>query len=194
LPTTNWNLTGEPIHQYGYKYPIQNCTSGECIPGYLWWNGYIPANQINSHDDQGRPNGYEGIPADYKPAVTPLIPWGTTTLPANAPADTDISQYWDTNNVWIPLKNGTTQIVGYNSGLHPWRNQYLPSVLQWNLDASVIKNVRIGEQINFRFSADFFNVFNHPGNPNSVGGDGFLNIRNSGNDARVVQLGLRLNW
>jgi hypothetical protein len=194
LPTANWNLTGEPIHQYGYQYPIENCTGGTCIPGYLWWNGYIPANQINSHDAQGRANGYEGIPADYKPAVTPLIPWGSTTLPANAPANTNISQYWDTNNVWIPLKNGTTQIVGYNSGLHPWRNQYLPGVLQWNMDASAFKNVQFGEQLNFRLSADFFNVFNHPGNPNTVGGDGFLNTRNSGNAGRVLQLGLRLNW
>jgi hypothetical protein len=77
LPTGNWNFTGEPVHNYGYKYPIQNCTSGVCVPGYLWWNGYIPANKINSHDAAGNPNGYEGIPADYKPAVTPLIPWGS---------------------------------------------------------------------------------------------------------------------
>ena len=92
--------------------PIQNCTSGACIPGYLWWNGYIPANQINSMMPAGRPNGYMGVPADYKPAVTPLIPWGTTALPANAPANTNVSQYWDTNNVWIKLQNGTSQIVG----------------------------------------------------------------------------------
>jgi hypothetical protein len=194
LPTGNWNVTGEAIQEYGYQYPIQNCTSGACVPGYLWWNGYIPANQINSHDAQGRPNGYEGVPADYKPAVTPLIPWGSTTLPPNAPANTNISQYWDTNNVWVKLQNGTSQIVGYNNGLHPWRNQYLPSVLQWNQDASVFKNVRFREQVELRLSADFFNVFNHPGNPNTVGGDGFLNTRNSGNAARILQLGLRLNW
>lgn len=194
LPTGNWNVTGEPIQLYGYQYPIQNCTSGACVPGYLWWNGYIPANQINSHDAQGRPNGYEGVPANYKPAVTPLIPWGTTALPANAPANTNVSQYWDTNNVWVKLQNGTSQIVGYNSGLHPWRNQYLPGVMQWNQDASIFKNVRFGEQVQLRLSADFFNVFNHPGNPNTVGGDGFLNIRNSGNPARILQLGARVNW
>jgi hypothetical protein len=194
LPTGNWNLTGEPIHLYGYQYPIQDCRGGSCIPGYLWWNGYIPANQINSHDASGKPNGYEGVPANYKPAVTPLIPWGSTTLPANAPANLNISQYWDTNNVWIPLKNGTTQVVGFNPGLHPWRNQYLPSVRQWSLDASLIKNVPIHEALSLRFAADFFNVFNHPDNPNSVGGDGFLNCRLSGQNPRVLQLGLRLNW
>lgn len=135
-----------------------------------------------------------GIPADYKPAVTPLIPWGSTALPANAPAGTVVSQYWDTNNVWIPLQNNTVQRIGYNTGLNPWRNQYLPSVLQWNLDASLFKNIPLRERLNARFAADFFNVFNHPGNPNTVGGDGFLNTRASGNSPRVLQLSLRLDW
>lgn len=194
LPTGNWNLTGEPIKMYGYDYPIEDCRSGTCIPGYLWWNGYIPAHQINSKDANGRPNGYMGVPADYKPAVTPLIPWGTTALPANAPAGTNISQFWDTNNVWIPLNDGTVQRVTYNDGLHPWRNQFLPSIRQWNVDASLLKNIRFKESLNLRFGADFFNVFNHPNNPNTVGGDGFLNCRASGTSPRVLQLSLRLDW
>ena len=86
LPAGNWNVTGEPIHLYGYQYPIQDCRSGLCQPGYLWWNDYIPANQINSKDANGNPNGVMGVPSDYKPAVTPLIPWGSTVLPPNAPA------------------------------------------------------------------------------------------------------------
>ena len=32
LPTGNWNFTGEPVQNYGYKYPIENCTSGVCVP------------------------------------------------------------------------------------------------------------------------------------------------------------------
>jgi hypothetical protein len=48
--------------------------------------------------------------------------------------------------------------------------------------------------VNVRFAADFFNVLNHPGNPNSVGGDGFLNTRSSGTNPRVLQLSLRLDW
>ena len=75
LPTDEFP-TGAPIQVYGYKYPIQNCTSGTCFPAYLWYNGYIPANRINSVDANGKPNGYEGIPANYKPAVAPLIPYG----------------------------------------------------------------------------------------------------------------------
>ena len=194
LPSSNWNFTGEPIHMYGYQYPIQNCTSGSCIPGYLYWNGYIPTNLINSHDAKGNPNGYEGIPANYKPAVTPLIPYGSTTMPANAPAGTVLSQYWDTNTVWLPLKNGTVQRTTYSNGLNPWRNQYMPGVRQWSTDASLFKVIPIHESVRVRFAADFFNVFNHPNNPNTIGGDGFLNTQASGVSPRTLQLSLRLTW
>ncbi len=193
LPTSNWNFNG-PVETYGYKYPIQNCTSGVCTPGYLWWNGYIPPNLINSHDGKGNPNGYEGIPADYKPAATPLIPYGTTALPANAPSNTNMSTYWDTNTAWIKLNNNSVQRVTFDTGLNPWRNQYMPSVRQWNMDASMFKMVPLTERVNLRINADWFNVLNHPGNPNTVGADGFLSTRASGNGPRTLQLTLRLTW
>jgi hypothetical protein len=194
LPTSDFGFTNAPIEIYGYKYPIQDCRSGACIPGYLWWNGYIPPNQINSVDAKGNPNGYMGVPANYQPAVKPLIPWGSTALPANAPANTVISTYWDTNNVWVPLSNNTIQRLTYAPGTHPWQNQYFPSVLQWGLDASLFKYVQFRERFNVRFTADFFNVLNHPGNPASVGGNGFLSTRSSGNSPRTLQLSLRLSW
>jgi len=195
LPTGNWNITGEKIEIYGYKYPIQDCRSGQCQPGYLWWNGYIPSNRINSYDPvTGKPNGIMGVPDHYKPAVTPLIPWGTTELPPNAPPDTNIQNHWDSNDVWIPMKDGSVRRQAYNPGLHPWRNQYMPGVRQWGLDASLFKNVRFGERVNVRVNADFFNVLNAPGNPNSIGGDGILSTRNSGQAARVLQFGARLTW
>ena len=46
LPTSNWGRLGD-IQVYGKEYPVQDCRSGTCIPGYLYWNGYIPANRIN---------------------------------------------------------------------------------------------------------------------------------------------------
>jgi hypothetical protein len=197
LPTGNWAFTGVPLETYGYKYPIMDCTSGNCYPGYLWTNaGYIPADLINSHDQNGRPNGYEGVPANYKSAETPLIPWGSTALPANAPANTNVSTYWDTNTVWVPLKDGTVQRTTFNNGLNPWRNQYMPNggPRQWSLDASAFKAVRIGEKLTMRFNADFFNVLNHPGNPSSIASTGILSVRSSGNAARSLQLTMRLTF
>ena len=195
LPTGNWAFTGEPIHEYGYQYPIQDCTSGLCYPGYLWYNGYIPANRINSYDANGKPNGIMGVPADYKPVQTPLIPWGSTALPPNAPANTNVSSYWDTNNVWIPLKDGTVQRTSINPGLHPWRNQYMGGgVRQWTFDASLFKSVQLNERVNVRLNADFFNVLNAPGNPSGIASTGVLSTRSSGNAARLLQLTLRLSW
>ena len=195
LPTSGPMFsTGVPVQKYGYKYPIQNCTSGQCVPGYLWWNGYISPQLINSHDAQGNPNGYEGIPSDYKPAMTYLIPWNTTTLPANAPADTDIQSFWNSNTVWATLNDGSVRRTSW-SGLAPFQNQHLPSVRQWDTDASIFKTFPMAnERLRLRFQLDAFNVFNHPGNPSSVSSTGFLSTYNSGNSARTLQLSLRLSW
>ncbi|MEK7406452.1 MAG: hypothetical protein AAB225_15225, partial [Acidobacteriota bacterium] len=82
----------------------------------------------------------------------------------------------------------------YDDGLHSWRNQYLPGVRQWGLDASLFKAIPIRERVVLRLNADFFNVLNMPGNPNSVSGAGILSTRESGQSARELQLTLRLTW
>jgi len=188
LPTGTYP-NGNSIETYGYQYPIEDCRSGVCRPGYLWWNGYIPANQINSVDTSGKPNGVMGVPSNYQPSVQPLWPY-----PANPNPSDPNYQWYGSNTVWVPLKDGSVQRLTYNNNLHPLTNQYLPSVRQWGLDASLFKSVRFKERYEVRFNADFFNVLNHPGNPNSVGGDGILSTRNSGQAARELQLTLRLAW
>jgi hypothetical protein len=181
--------TGTPIEIYNYKYPIEDCRSGACYPGYLWWNGYIPANRINSTDPAtGKPNGVMGVPSNYKPAAQPIWPWPSTLSP------NDPFRFYGTNTVWVPLKDGTVQRVTYNDNLHPWRNQYQPSIRQWGLDASLFKSVRFRERYEVRFNADFFNVLNNPGNPNSISSEGILSTVNSGQAARELQLTLRLTW
>jgi hypothetical protein len=189
LPTSLYP-TGTPVEIYGYKYPIQDCTSGVCYPGYLWWNGYIPANRINSTDPvTGKPNGVMGVPSNYKPAGQPLIPW-----PAVPNRSDPLYDFYGTNTVWVPLRNGSLQRLAYSDNLPAWRNQFIPSIRQWGLDASLFKSLPIGERFNLRFNADFFNVLNHPGNPNSIGSTGVLSTVNSGQAARELQLTLRLTW
>lgn len=179
LPTNIYPTTDNPLEFYGYKYPIQDCRSGTCVPGYLWFNSYIPPHQIN------QPNGYMGIPADYKPAGQPLIPHNATGYAAG-----DLG----TNNVWVPLNNGNVQKIAYNDNLHPWRQQYFPSTRQWTVDASLVKNIQIRESVALRLNVDFFNVFNNPGNNPGIGGDGMLRTNTSANAARVAQLSMRLTW
>jgi hypothetical protein len=62
------------------------------------------------------------------------------------------------------------------------------------MDASLFKVLPITERIRLRFNADFFNVFNHPGNPDSVSGTGLLSTQSSGQTPRQMQLTLRLIW
>jgi hypothetical protein len=192
LPT-NIYPNGNPVEIYGEKYRVEDCRSGACFPGYLWFNGYIPANQINSVDSKGKPNGIMGVPDNYKASGAPLIPWGATSAP-NMPAGTNLSGFWDTNNVWIPLNNGTVQRVTFNDNLHPWRNQFFKAPNQWGLDASLFKFVKLTEKVTMRFNVDMFNVLNHPNDPIIVDPTGVLTTRNSGVSARVMQLTARLTW
>jgi len=193
LPTSNWGPKGK-VEIYGTKYPVVDCTSGNCIGGYLYWNGYISPQLVNRTDASGKCTGICGIPVDYTPADSPLIPWGTTELPANAPANTNISQYWNSNNVWIKLNNGSVVRTGYdNGGLNPWRNQYVPGPWVFGLDGSLFKNFPITEDVGLRFNADFFSILNNPG-MGTPGGNGFLSLQNSNNSPRMLQLSLRLTW
>jgi len=180
---------GNPIEIYGEKYPIEDCRSGACRSGYLWWNGYIPAHQINSVDASGKPNGVMGVPSNYKPAGEPLIPW-----PAVPNRNDPNFAFYGTNTVYVPLKNGTVQRTTYNDNLHPWRQQYFRGPSLWGLDASLFKTVPITERVNLRFNADFFNVLNRPGNPNISAGSFMLSTVTSGQSARELQLTLRLTW
>jgi hypothetical protein len=198
MPTDIYPTTGNPVEMYGYKYPVQDCTTvpdgGICKPGYLWWNGYIRPDRINSHDPEtGLPNGIEGVPANYKPAGQPLNPW-----PVNPDSNNPMYPYYGSNTVWVPITdsngNAVQQRVDYAPGMHPWQNQFVPGPLQWNVDASVFKTIPIAERFNLRLNFDAFNVFNRPGNPSGVGTNGVLSTVGQSNSPRTLQLTGRLTW
>lgn len=187
LPTSNWAVGNVEIH--GKKYPVEDCRSGVCYPGYLYWNGYIPANRINSRDASGRPNGVMGVPENYVPSNQPLIP-----TPKNGGSAADpMFPYYESNTVWVPLKNGTLQRVVYDNGLNPWRQQFVLGPVTYLLNASAFKTIRINERAFVRFNADFFNVLNLAGTP-QPGSDGIIQMRNSSNPPRQLQLTMRLTW
>jgi hypothetical protein len=142
----------------------------------------------------GKPNGVMGVPANYKPAATPLIVWGAADLPANAPAGTNVATYWDTNNVWVRLKDGSVTRVLYDNNLNPWRNQFVMGPITWNLSASLYKAVRINERFTLRVNADCFNVLNVPGLTMPDSQTGILSKQLSQNEARNLQMTMRLQW
>lgn len=192
LPSYNWGPVGK-VKSYGTKYPVQDCTSGSCINGYLYWNGYISPAVRNATNSAGQCIGICGVPASYQPADQPLIPWGQTAPAPNMPAGTDISQYWDSNTAWIPLNNGSTVETYFNPGMNPLQNQYILAPFTWTLNASLFKVIPIREKMSLRMNADFFSVLNNPGMPRP-GDNGVIDTNVSANPARVLQLTLRLQW
>jgi hypothetical protein len=187
LPTTNYGTFG-PVETYGLQYPVQDCRSGQCIAGYLYWNGYIQANQINTYNAAGQCTGICGVPTNYKPSNSPVIPYPATPIP-NDPA----APYYGTNTVYVPMKSGAPQRTTINTNLHPWQNQFVMGPGSFALDASLFKVVPIRERLTFRLQADFFSVLNNPG-MGTPGSNGIISLQNSSNSARVMQLNGRLTW
>ena len=187
------NIANYSNVQYnGQKYPIQDCRSGVCYDGWLLWNGYIPANRINSYNAAGKPNGVMGVPEGYVPFATPLLP---TPKDGGSPADPNYP-YYETNTVFVPLQNGTTQRTSLSGFLDPMQNQFVLGPMLWNMSASAFKTVKITERAFLRINADFLNnVFNMPGLslPATIG-DGVVTTRNSANSPRVLQLTMRLTF
>ncbi len=67
-----------------------------------------------------------------------------------------------------------------------------------NWDFSIVKRTGITEHVNLEFTAEFFNMFNHPrfGLPDINVGDGTLfgTVSTQANQPRAIQFGLRLGF
>ncbi|MDP3000670.1 MAG: TonB-dependent receptor [Bryobacterales bacterium] len=192
--------TGEKVKYNGRNVPIQDCTSGVCRNAFLMWNGYIPAYLINSVDATGKPNGYMGIPSDYKPAVAPLWPYPADYRSRTAANDPNFANY-GTSYIWLPVTNqaapvrfnlsGTDSNDPATSPVHPFNGMSILGAGNWNFDTALFKSFRITEQAKLRVQCDFFNTFNHPGDAAS----GMIASNyGSQNGARVLQLSMRLSW
>jgi hypothetical protein len=158
-----------------------DCRSGTCIRGYLWYNGYIPPTEINTHNAAGQCTGVCGVPSNYQPSNQPIN-------------NTPNTPNYGTNNVYVPMQNRTEQLVAYNTGLNPLRNQYIPGPWVWTVNSSLFKVIPINERLKLRLNMDFFNVFNMPGNPLPDASTGILSLQNSNNSPRELQWTMRLNW
>ncbi len=64
----------------------------------------------------------------------------------------------------------------------------------WNEDLSIFKNFQITERVKTRFTADFFNFFNHPNDAAPDQTTGLQNLSIQNNDPRIIQLSLRVEW
>ncbi|MBO0799780.1 MAG: hypothetical protein J2P31_13245, partial [Blastocatellia bacterium] len=204
LPTNNWGEMGK-FEIYNKKYKIEDCRATPvnatqksqelCTPGYLYFNGYISPQVINRTNAAGIRTGVFGIPANYQPAQKPI-----NAYPNLDPAATPANPVYDTNNVRITLNNGTSVVVGYDTGYHPWRNQFRLGPWNWEMDSSLLKVFTIKEKYRLRVNFDLFNVFNVQGlnPPNSEGiaslGSSYNPPTVFGFKPRQLQGTLRFEW
>ncbi len=98
------------------------------------------------------------------------------------------------NQIQQVLANGTvrntsiTETVSWNS------RAFYKGPGAWNADISAFKNFSITEGIKLRFTADFFNAFNHPNNASPNGTTGLQDLTTQTNEPRTIQFSLRLSW
>lgn len=154
-------------------------------------NGYIPANLVNRVNAAGRCAGVCGIPSTYKPYGTPLWPTPADGGSPSAP----MYPYYETNTVWVPLKNGTMQRTTLGGYVDPLQQQFVLGPMPWNMGASAFKTVKLTERALLRINADFLNnVFNMPGTTLPSGSTGIATTQGSANSPRVLQLTMRLTF
>lgn len=177
----------EPTAAKIYKKSVlaNDCRSGTCYKSYLWFNGYLPANQVNAAT-----KGVAGIPTSYTPYNGPLI-----RTPADGGSTSDPNYpYYDTNSVLVTLANGSVVRTTYNPDLSPVRAVSFAGPYNWTEDASMFKSFALGNKLSLRVNADFFNVFNMQGLNNPNTSTGLVSLRSSYNTPRQFQLTARLSW
>lgn len=185
LPASNWG-SFTPLQKYG-NAPINDCRGGACFTGYMYFNGYLPATVV-ADKATGRCAASAtacvfGVPEGYVPVNGPINP-------AVIGGDANFN---NTNNVYVPLKNGNQQLVAYDTGLNPYRNQWFGGPWLTNVSASVYKSIALTERVRLRINVDAFNVLNQPGLPAPTA-EGIISLRNSAQGARVLQYTARINW
>ncbi len=202
LAATNYGPNnGLQIYKHAYK--VQDCRSGTCVPDYLYFNGVFAPGVIPVANGgtctmkcvNGLPGtNYVGYtqPYDVRPTIT------------NAAGQSVTNPNFFTNNVVLPLANGSTLTTAYSPGPNNILNPFSKTVVQGpfysRVDLSLFKVFPITESSFLRINVDVFNAFNQQGatNPTTSEGlegyvPGFGNA-SSANTARQIQLTARLTF
>jgi hypothetical protein len=170
------------LQLYKKKYRVQDCRSGTCFNDYLWFNGYVSANQINTA------KGVQGMPSNYTPYNGPLI-----RTPADGGSSSDPNYaYYNTNSIVVKLANGNSVRTTYSPDYSPTQNWSVQGPFNWTMDASIFKVISLGEGVDLRLNADFFNVLNMQGLNNPATDTGLISLRTSYNTPRQLQLTARI--
>lgn len=199
VSTSNWGGdnpqgTGSlgKIQVYKHKYKVTDCSSGVCLPGYLWYNGFI-SPVLLSNPCTGS-SAISGVPSTYQAYQTPVnMDPGAYTC-KNGVFAAGNSHYLD-NTIPVKLTNGSSVATTYSPGpaTNPFSKTFLWSPWFWSTDASVFKVFPIKGKVALRVNVDAFNVFNVQGN-NAPNSNGIQYFTSSHNTPRQLQFTVRLNY
>ncbi len=98
------------------------------------------------------------------------------------------------NRIPVLLSNGTTRLTPITDTVNGNARAFILGPSSWNLDASLFKNIRITERVSARFTADAFNVLNHPNDVNPNSATGLQDLSTQTNEPRIIQFSLRISF
>jgi hypothetical protein len=221
ITNTNWGPTN-PLVRYKKSAPITDCSSGQCVKEYLWFNGYIAPTAISGNTcSAGLANVVTGLPSSWHPYQTPL----DTSCSAPVGGKTSVDKYYGDNNVAMSGVTGVSYpgakaqtngtVIGYgvipsnnDNGAsestidvtNPFAHTILNGPLNWGVDASLFKVFPIKESMDLRINMDAFNVFNNQGlsNPSATTGETCVqagtSVCSSHNTPRQLQISARFSF
>ncbi len=94
----------------------------------------------------------------------------------------------------VTLADGTCYNAPFSGFYNPNPRDNIIGPGAWNDDLSLYKHFKFGERFDMRFSADAFNVFNHPNDVAPSVSTGLQNLAQQANASRVIQLSLRVQF
>lgn len=92
------------------------------------------------------------------------------------------------------LANGTAVTTPITDTVNWNARAFFRGAGAWNSDVALFKNIQFTETMKARFSADFFNLFNHPLDGNIDATTGLQDLSTQPNQPRIVQFSLRFEW
>jgi hypothetical protein len=97
----------------------------------------------------------------------------------------------------VTLADGTCYNAPFSGFYNPDPRNNIVGPGAWNDDLSLYKHFKIGERVDLRFAADFFNAFNHPNDQPPNTSTGLQDISQQSTDLngpREIQLSLRIEF
>jgi hypothetical protein len=110
------------------------------------------------------------------------------------PFGPDCDGSFDTNRLGVTLADSSCFNAGTSDFFNPGRRANLLGPGAWNADISIFKNFKLKELANIRFTADFFNAFNHPNDIDPDATTGLQDLTRQANEPRIIQFSLRVDW